>query len=72
MLALVSSITTTVIGCDLVVEDDDRLRLVVVEDLEVFLRQVGDEALLRIDDRGEKRDHPRARPEGRLLRARGR
>ena len=37
MLPLVSSMTTTVIGLDAVVEVDDRLRLVVVEDLEIVL-----------------------------------
>ena len=46
MLPLVSSITTTVIGCTLVVEDRHRLRLVVVEDLEVVLRQVRHQPLL--------------------------
>ena len=47
---------------DLVVEEDDRLRLVVVEDLEVVLHQVGHEALLRVDDRGEERDDLGAGP----------
>ena len=39
MLPLVSSMTTTVIGWIFVLEEDDRLRLLVVEDLEVLLRQ---------------------------------
>ena len=41
MLPLVSSMTTTVIGVDLVVERGERLRLAVVVDLEVLLRQAG-------------------------------
>ena len=52
---------------DAAVEVRDRLRLVVVEHLEVVLREVGDEALLRVLDGDEDRDDLRARFERRLL-----
>ncbi len=54
----------------LVLEDVDRLRLSVVEDLEVLLRQVGDEALFGIGDRHVDRD--RFRGDLDLLRRDGR
>ena len=59
-------------GLDDVLEVDDRLRLVVVEDLEVVLRQIGHEAPLRVGDRDEERHNLGARPEGRLLGAEAR
>ena len=72
MLPLVSSMTTTVIGRTAAVEVGDRLRLLVVEDLEVFLRQVGHEPLLDVGDGHEQRHDLCAGLEGgcRLLRQR--
>ena len=67
MLPLVSSITTTRDRLDFVFEEDERLRLVVVEDLEIVLRQVGHEALLRVGDGREQRHDLGAGPERRLL-----
>ena len=68
MLRLVSSITTTLIGLNLVVEEHDGLELVVVVDLEFLLGKIGHEASLGIEDRDEERDDAGARLEGRLLR----
>ena len=45
---------------DFVVEETQLLRLVVVEDFEVVFREIRDQALLRVDDGGEKRDDPGA------------
>ena len=55
MLPLVSSITTTVIGWMLLSKTIERLRLVVVEDLEVFLGEIRHQALLRVQHGGEQR-----------------
>ena len=50
-----------------VVEDRDFLRLAVVEDLEVFSRQIGDKAVVGVDHRHVRRHDSRARPERGLL-----
>ena len=56
----------------LVLEEDERLGLLVVEDLEIVLHEIGDEALLRVGHRGEHRDDLGAGLERRLLRGEGR
>ena len=53
---------------NLVLEENERLRLVVVENLEVFLHQVRHEPPLRVGDGDEERYDLRAGSEGRLLR----
>ena len=68
MLPLVSSMTTTVIGWTSFSKKIERLRLVVVEDLEVVLHEVGHQALLRVGDRREQRHDLGAGLERRLLR----
>ena len=50
-----------------IVEDRELLRAAVVENLEVLTRQIGDEAVGRVGHRHVRRNHPRARLEGRLL-----
>ncbi len=67
MLALVSSITTTVIGCTSLTNRSIVCGLSLSKISKVFLRQVGNQALLGVGDGGVERYRPGARPERRLL-----
>jgi hypothetical protein len=53
---------------DFVDEEVQRLRLIVVEDLKIFLREVGHEPLTRVCDGGVKGYRPGAGSKRRLLR----
>ena len=66
MLALVSSITTAVNGCDSF-ENSERPRACVVQDGEVACSRSGTSRPLRVDDRRVNRDRAHVGLEDRLL-----
>ena len=68
MLALVSSMTTTVIGCTSLMNRSSDCGLSLSKISKIFLRQIGNQALLGVGDGGVERDRAGARAERRLLR----